>query len=122
MSTPTDTAADTPTEAQRSARPRLSRGRFFTAVLVVTLLVAGGLSYLASAHPDGLEHVAATTGFGDTARDSATSGSPFADYGTAGVDHAWLSGAIAGVVGVVVVLVLAGGLALVVRRRGSAQD
>lgn len=118
MSTPTS-APSTPTSP---TRPRLSRGRFFAAVLVVTLLVAGGLSYLASAHPDGLEHVAATTGFGDTARDSATSGSPFADYGTAGVDHAWLSGAIAGVVGVVVVLVLAGGLALVVRRRGSAQD
>ncbi|WP_447643218.1 PDGLE domain-containing protein [Nocardioides zeae] len=102
--------------------PRVSRRRFFAAVLLVTLLVAGGLSYLASAHPDGLEHVAATTGFGDTARDSAAAGSPFADYGTQGVDDPWLSGAVAGVVGVAVVLLLAGGLALAVRRRDPEQD
>lgn len=111
---------DTSPDTSPVTAPRVSRRRFFGAALLVTLLVAGGLSYLASAHPDGLEHVAATTGFGDTARDSATSGSPFADYATAGVDHPWLGGAIAGIVGVVVVLVLAGGLTLVVRRRGPA--
>lgn len=88
--------------------------------LVVALLLAGGLSYYASAHPDGLERVAAQAGFLDTARDSAAADGPFADYATRGVGDARLSGGLAGVVGALVVLVLASGLALVVRRRGDA--
>lgn len=99
---------------------RVSRRAFYAAALVVTVLVAGGLSYFASAHPDGLEHVAEQTGFIGSADDSAAADSPFADYATRGVDDGWLSGALAGVVGVAVVLLLAGGLALVVRRRARA--
>ena len=47
---------------------------------------------------------------------------PLADYGTKGVDDERLSGGLAGVIGTVVVLVLAGGLALVVRRRSPKSD
>lgn len=100
-----------------ATRPRVSRRAFFAAALAVTFLVAGGLSFWASSHPDGLEHVAETTGFLDAAEDSPTASSPFADYATAGVDDPWLSGAITGVVGVLVVLLLAGGTALLLRRR-----
>lgn len=92
---------------------------FLLAFLVVSLLVAGVASFYASSHPDGLEHVAEETGFLDSEQDSATSDSPLADYGVEGVDDERLSGGLAGVIGCLVVLGLAGGLFLVIRRRGS---
>jgi cobalt/nickel transport protein len=96
----------------------MSRRTFFAGLLVVTLLVAGFGSYYASSHPDGLEYVAEQTGFLDTADEPKTADSPFADYGTAGVDDARLGGGLAGVAGVLVVLVLMTGVAYSVRRRG----
>ena len=45
---------------------------------------------------------------------------PLADYGVSGVEDARLSGGLAGVVGVLVTLLLAGGLARAVRRRTGA--
>jgi cobalt/nickel transport system permease protein/cobalt/nickel transport protein len=96
----------------------MSRRTFFAGLLVVTLLVAGVGSYYASSHPDGLEHVAEQTGFLDTADEPATADSPFADYETAGVDDARLGGGLAGVVGVLVVLLVMTGVAYAVRRRG----
>ena len=86
--------------------------------LFLALLVAGVGSYYASSSPDGLEWTAEETGFAETARDSATADSPLADYVVDG-EEGRLSGGAAGVVGVVVTLALAGGLALLVRRRGS---
>ncbi|NYJ00404.1 putative membrane protein [Nocardioides thalensis] len=100
----------------------MSKRTFWIAALVVTLLIAGVGSYYASAHPDGLEYVAEKTGFIGSAEDSPTSDSPFADYGTKGVDDERLGGGLAGVAGVLIVLVLAGGLAYAVRRRGSGLD
>ena len=44
--------------------------------LLVSAVLAGVASFYASGRPDGLEHVAATLGFGSTARDSAAAGSP----------------------------------------------
>jgi cobalt/nickel transport protein len=98
------------------------RARFFVVGLLVALLVAGVGSYYASAHPDGLEYVAGRTGFADTADDPKTGDSPFADYQTAGVDDERLSGGLAGVAGVVLVLVLTGGLAYAVRRRTPSRS
>ena len=91
-------------------------------IAVVALLLAGVVSYYASAHPDGLEYVAGKTGFLDSASDHGAADGPLADYGTKGVDNERLSGGLAGVIGTVVVLVLAGGLALVVRRRSAESD
>lgn len=94
------------------------KGRTFLALgLLVCLLVAGVASFYASSHPDGLEHVAEQTGFIDTAEGSATADSPLADYSTRGVDDDRLSGGIAGVVGVVVMLLLSSGLFWTLRRR-----
>lgn len=93
---------------------------FLTVGLLVALLIAGVGSYYASSSPDGLEASAAQTGFDDTAQDSAVADSPLADYGVAGVEDARLSGGLAGVIGVVVVLALAGGLTLTLRRRSDA--
>jgi cobalt/nickel transport protein len=103
------------------------RGRAsWIAGLAVALLVAGVLSWYASASPDGLEWAAEQAGFLDTAEDSAAAGSPLADYGVAGIGSERLSAGLAGVVGVLVTLLLAGGLTMLLRRRGrdavSAED
>ena len=91
----------------------------FAVALLVSLLLAGVVSYYASSHPDGLEHVAEQVGFIDTAEDSATADSPLADYSTKGVGDERLSVGISGVIGVLVVVVLSTGLFWMLRRRGS---
>ena len=97
------------------------RQRTFLAVgLLVCLLVAGVGSYYASSHPDGLEHVAEQTGFLHTAEDSASADGPLAGYSVRGVDDARLSGGLAGVAGVVVMLLLSTGLFWALRRRGPS--
>ncbi len=94
------------------------RTRVFLLVgLLLALVLAGGVSYYASSRPDGLNRVAKDHGFGDTARDSHAAGSPLADYGLKGISDARLSGGVAGVAGVLVVLALGSGLAYAVRRR-----
>ena len=98
----------------------MSRRTVWVVGLVVALLVAGVASYYASSHPDGLEYVADQVGFGDAAKDSATDDSPLADYQVKGVENDAASGALAGVVGALIVLALATGLAYAVRRKGSA--
>lgn len=95
----------------------MTRRTFFAAFLVAALLIAGIGSFYASSHPDGLEYVAGKTGFLDSADEPKTADSPFADYGTSGVDDARLGGGIAGVVGVLTVLLLMSGVAFAVRRR-----
>lgn len=99
------------------------RTRTFVLVgLLAALLVAGVGSYWASSHPDGLEFVAEKVGFADSAEDSAAAGSPLSDYEVKGVENDALSGGLAGVIGAGVVLVLAGGLAYAVRRRGESGE
>ena len=93
---------------------------FLAAGLLVALVLAGFASYYASAHPDGLEHVAGQTGFLDSAEDSPTADSPLADYRTRGVEDDRASGAIAGVTGVAVIAVLGTGLFWTIRRRGES--
>jgi hypothetical protein len=66
----------------------------------VSLALAGGVSYYASSHPDGLEKVAGDVGFLDSAKESAVKDSPLAEYGVAGVDNERISGGLAGVIGV----------------------
>ena len=90
---------------------------FLLAGLVIALVLGGVASYYASSHPDGLERVAEQVGFLDTADDHAAAAGPMADYQVTGVDDARLSGGLAGVIGILVTLALAGGLAFAVRRR-----
>ena len=100
--------------------PRAGSHRFLAVFLLVSLLVAGVASYYASSHPDGLEYVAGKVGFIDRADESPAAKSPLADYSTKGVDNDRISGGIAGVAGSALVLVLAGGLFWVLRRRDPA--
>ena len=98
--------------------PQVSTRRLVVVGGLVCLVVAGVLSFFASGHPDGLEYVAHRLGFADSARDSAASGSPLAGYATQGVSSGFLSGGLAGVVGVVVVALVMGGLVALLRRTG----
>jgi hypothetical protein len=99
---------------------RTGTRRFLAAFLFAALLVAGVASFYASSHPDGLEYVAGKVGFLDRADDSPASKSPLADYSTQGVENDRVSGGVAGVAGSLLVLVLAGGLFRVLRRRDPA--
>ena len=81
--------------------------RFYLYFFLASALVAGALSFYASSHPDGLEKVAEDTGFLDTAKDSAVSGSPLADYGVAGLDNERLSVGLSGIIGILVTALVA---------------
>jgi hypothetical protein len=100
----------------------VSTRRLVVTGLVVSALIAGVLSFYASGHPDGLSSVAQSLGFADTARDSATSGSPLAGYAVTGVSDARLSGGLAGLVGLAVVGLLMAGLVLLLRRRAPRSE
>ncbi|HVM21629.1 MAG TPA: energy-coupling factor ABC transporter permease [Egibacteraceae bacterium] len=99
-------------------RRRIGTRGFVVAGLVVTLLVAMGVSQLAVDEPDGLERVAIDQGFEESARDHALDRSMFADYATAGVRNESVSLAVAGAAGVAVTLLVGTGLALAIRGRG----
>lgn len=73
--------------------------------LVVALVLAGVVSRFADSNPDGLTKVSQDHGFAHTEK---SHGALFDGYGSA-----------TGVVGVLVVLALAGGVTYVVRRRRS---
>ena len=98
-----------------SARARTSR--FVLGGVLVTLLVAGGVSQFAFDAPDGLQKVAQDTGFGDQQQDHAFGSSLFAGYATAGVGNENLSLALAGIAGSALTLSVGAGLTMLVRRR-----
>lgn len=78
---------------------RISTRAFTLWALGIALVIATVVSIWASSNPDGLEFVAEAVGFSSAAQDSATAGSPLADYTVAGLDGNWLSILIVGVVG-----------------------
>ena len=119
------TGATESPKASPPARPRVSTRRLVVVGILVSLFLAGVVSFYASTHPDGLAFVAGEKGFLHSAGADASDGSPFAGYSTRGVENARLSRGLAGVVGATLVLLLSGGLFLVVRRRdqsGTAAD
>ena len=84
--------------------------------LLVTLAFAVGISQFASSNPDGLEFVAEQQGFRSTAEDSATSGSPLANYGAGLTGRSTLDTAVAGLIGVGLILLIGFVLFKLVRR------
>ncbi|MCO1658852.1 PDGLE domain-containing protein [Pseudonocardia humida] len=121
------------TRPARPTRDRRATG-FFVGFLVVALLIAGGLSYFASSDPDGLDSVTlegcsvVETDAGEqlegtciarNAEDHALGSGPLADYAVDGAD-----GTVgpAGVIGVLVTALLAGGLFWLLRGRGTPPD
>lgn len=115
----------------RRAGQRARPIAFFAGFLLVALVVAGGLSYLASGDPDGLDSVARNgcqtvesggqeqlegTCIAQNEAEHPLGSGPFADYTVGGADG---TNGVAGVVGVLVTVVLAGGLFRLLRgRRG----
>lgn len=101
----------------------MTRNRTFLLIgLGVALLISGVISYYASSSPDGLEYTAGEQGFLDSAQDSATAGSPLADYGVSGVANERLSVGLAAIIGVLVVLLLATLLTTLLKRRRPSKD
>ena len=105
---------------------------FYAASLLVALLLAGVVSYAASSSPDGLDAVTHTgceldesgepvggTCIAQNAGEHAAAASPLADYTLGGSEG---TTGIAGVVGVLVTLAVAGGLFRVLRRRSSPSE
>ncbi|MFE7598605.1 energy-coupling factor ABC transporter permease [Streptomyces sp. NPDC057494] len=88
--------------------------------VVTALVLAGFVSFYASASPDGLEKVAADKGIDAKVEDHAAADSPLADYGVKGVEAPRLSGGLAGVIGVGATLAAGTGAFWVVRRRKTA--
>lgn len=100
--------------------PRARTHRFVLVGLLVTVLVAGGVSQFAFDAPDGLERVAADTGIVAQDGEHVLASSIFADYATAGVANHNVSLALAGIAGSALTLAVGAGLALAVRRRRDA--
>ncbi|MGX7829299.1 PDGLE domain-containing protein [Actinokineospora sp. 24-640] len=107
----------------------MSNRRFLIGFLLAALLIAGAVSYLASSSPDGLDHATLRgceevdgTLVGDCiaqdARDHDLADGPLADYAVAGAEG---TTGVAGVIGVVLTLAVAGGLFWVLRRRTPRQ-
>ncbi|MEU0374091.1 energy-coupling factor ABC transporter permease [Streptomyces sp. NPDC006283] len=92
---------------------------FWLAGLATSLVLAGFVSFYASANPDGLEKVAADKGIDKTVEEHAAADSPLADYGVENITDARLSGGLAGVIGVGATVVAGTGVFYVVRRRRS---
>ncbi|MFF8270469.1 energy-coupling factor ABC transporter permease [Streptomyces sp. NPDC016562] len=88
--------------------------------LVTALVLAGFVSFYASASPDGLEKVAADQGIDQKVEEHAAKDSPLADYAVKDVADARLSGGLAGALGVGATVAVGTGVFWVVRRRATA--
>lgn len=103
-------------EPASATAARSTRGFWITG-LVSALVLAGVVSFYASASPDGLERVAADQGIDEKVEEHGAADSPLADYGVGDIADARLSGGLAGVIGVSATVVVGTGVFWVVRRR-----
>ncbi|WP_433398666.1 energy-coupling factor ABC transporter permease [Streptomyces sp. CA-146814] len=111
-----DAPAATNEPEPASAPARSTRGFWITG-LVSAFVLAGFVSFYASANPDGLERVAADQGIDEKVEEHGAADSPLADYGVGDIANARLSGGLAGVIGVSATVVVGTGVFWVVRRR-----
>ncbi|MEU6734784.1 energy-coupling factor ABC transporter permease [Streptomyces physcomitrii] len=106
-------AAPAPAPAASGPHPR----KVWIGGLIASLLLAGFVSFYASANPDGLEKVASDKGIDKKAEEHDIADSPLADYGVSGIDNTRLAGGLAGVIGVGGTILLGSGVFWAVRRR-----
>ena len=96
---------------------KISNRKFYASALLISALLAGGLSFYASSSPDGLEKVAEDIGFIQTAKEHTNSRGTLADYGVKGIENERASVGVAGVIGVVGTAIVAGfGFRLLARK------
>lgn len=110
-----------PAAARVPAAARSTRG-VWAAGLVTALVLAGFVSFYASANPDGLEKVAADQGIDRKAEPHHNADSPLADYGVKDMTDTRISGGLAGVIGVGATVALGSGVFWALRRRRAAED
>ena len=95
----------------------LANRKFYIAGFIVSLFLAGVVSFYASSDPDGLERVAEDIGFIETAKDHTNADGTLADYGVKGIENERASVGVAGVIGVIGTAVVAGvGFKLIARK------
>ncbi|MER5954403.1 energy-coupling factor ABC transporter permease [Streptomyces sp. NPDC056210] len=111
---------DAPDTVPAPVAARGSHRKVWITGLVTSLVLAGFVSFYASADPDGLEKVAHDKGIDKTTEKHASDGSPLAGYGVKDVGDARLSGGLAGVIGVGVTVVAGSGIFWALRRRRTA--
>ncbi|NBE51582.1 energy-coupling factor ABC transporter permease [Streptomyces boluensis] len=103
-----------------AAAPARSPRKVWLTGLAASLVLAGFVSFYASADPDGLEKVAADQGIDKKVEEHAAKDSPLADYGVQDIADARLSGGLAGVIGVGATVVVGSGVFWALRRRRTA--
>ncbi|MFE5943044.1 energy-coupling factor ABC transporter permease [Streptomyces sp. NPDC056480] len=108
--------------AEPATAPAGSPRKLWIGGLVTALVLAGFVSFYASASPDGLEKVAADKGIDSKVEDHAAADSPLADYGVKGIETARLSGGLAGAIGVGATLAVGTGAFWLVRRRRPHEE
>jgi hypothetical protein len=114
--TPGDVSPDAPpSDAPPSDRRGRIGRRWWVAGLVTAALVVVVLAPLASADPDGLERVAQDQGFIGLATNFFSG--LLGDYSIPGVDNAWLSTVLAGLLGVAIVVAVVFVVGRLVARR-----
>lgn len=89
--------------------------------LAAALVLAGFVSFYASANPDGLEKVAADKGIDEKVQEHDAADSPLADYGVKDITDARISGGLAGVIGVGVTVAVGSGVFWAVRKRRTPE-
>ncbi|MEU9358598.1 energy-coupling factor ABC transporter permease [Streptomyces sp. NPDC048301] len=114
-----DAPAATPAPAPAAAR---STRKVWAAGLAAAVVLAGFVSFYASASPDGLEKVAADKGIDEKVQEHGAADSPLADYGVKDISNARISGGLAGVIGVGVTVAVGSGVFWVVRKRRTPDE
>jgi cobalt/nickel transport protein len=82
--------------------------KFLLSGFVISLFLAGVVSFYASSNPDGLEKVAQDIGFLDTAKEHTNADGVLADYGVKGIENERASVGVAGVIGVIGTAIVGG--------------
>ncbi|MFG3169490.1 energy-coupling factor ABC transporter permease [Streptomyces sp. NPDC048200] len=114
---------DTPAAIPAPVAARSSHRKVWITGLVTSLVLAGFVSFYASASPDGLEKVAKDKGIdAKTEKHATEDSSPLAGYGVKDVSDARVSGGLAGVIGVGVTVVAGTGVFWAVRRRRTTDS
>ncbi|MGP2442342.1 energy-coupling factor ABC transporter permease [Streptomyces sp. JW3] len=111
---------DAPAAGPAPVAARRSHRKVWLTGLALSVVLAGFVSFYASASPDGLEKVAADKGIDAKAEEHAAADSPLADYGVKDITDARLSGGLAGVIGVGVTVVAGSAVFWTLRRRRTA--
>ncbi|MEV0007231.1 energy-coupling factor ABC transporter permease [Streptomyces sp. NPDC051840] len=113
---------DAPAAAAPAPVAARSTRAVWAAGLAAAVVLAGFVSFYASASPDGLEKVAADKGIDEKVQEHHTADSPLADYGVKDISNARISGGLAGVIGVGVTVAVGSGVFWAVRKRRTPDE